>query len=131
MKDKLSILLPTYNERENLPVIVWMLVKYLDQASLNYEIIVIDDASPDGTLEVAKKLQSHYGSKKIVLKPRAGKLGLGTAYVHGLGHATGNLIVIMDADMSHHPKFIPQFLKLLKEKKLDIVTVFSCLLLII
>lgn len=122
MKDKLSILLPTYNERENLPVIVWMLVKYLDQASLEYEIIVIDDASPDGTLEVAKKLQAHYG-RKIVLKPRAGKLGLGTAYVHGLGHATGNLIVIMDADMSHHPKFIPKFLELLKEKNLDIVTV--------
>jgi dolichol-phosphate mannosyltransferase len=124
MKDKLSILLPTYNEKENLPVIIWMLIKYLDQASLDYEIIVIDDASPDGTLEVAKKLQQHYGSKKIVLKPRAGKLGLGTAYVHGLGHATGNFIVIMDADMSHHPKFIPKFLKLLYEKKLDIVTVF-------
>src|SRR5699024_2148253 len=67
-----------------------------------YEIIVIDDASPDGTLEVAKQLQRIYGEDRIVLKPRAGKLGLGTAYVHGLKFARGQFIVIMDADLSHH-----------------------------
>ena len=55
--DKYSILLPTYNERENLPLIVWLLVKYLGEADLEYEIIVIDDGSPDGTLEVANQLQ--------------------------------------------------------------------------
>ena len=51
------ICIPTYNERENLPLIVWLLVKYLGEADLDYEIIVIDDGSPDGTLEVANKLQ--------------------------------------------------------------------------
>lgn len=68
----------------------------------DYEIIVIDDGSPDGTLEVAKDLQKIYGEKKIVLKPRPSKLGLGTAYIHGMKYATGNYIVIIDADLSHH-----------------------------
>lgn len=68
----------------------------------DYEVIVIDDGSPDGTLEVAKQLQKLYGSDKIVLRPREKKLGLGTAYIHGIKHATGNFIIIMDADLSHH-----------------------------
>lgn len=100
--DKYSILLPTYNERENLPIIIWLLIKYLDEAELEYEIIVIDDGSPDGTLAVAQQLQDIYGSQRIVLKPRAKKLGLGTAYIHGMKYATGNFIIIMDADLSHH-----------------------------
>lgn len=91
----------------------------------NYEVIVIDDGSPDGTLDVAKQLQNIYGNDKIVslssnksicssyisllhehcfqvLRPREKKLGLGTAYIHGMKHASGNYIVIMDADLSHH-----------------------------
>lgn len=63
---------------------------------------MIDDGSPDGTLDVAKDLQKIYGEKKIVLKPRPSKLGLGTAYIHGMKYATGNFIVIIDADLSHH-----------------------------
>ena len=110
-KDKYSVLLPTYNERDNLPIIVWLLVKYFNEADIDYEIIVIDDGSPDGTLDVAKQLEKIYGSDRIVLRPRAKKLGLGTAYIHGMKHATGNFIVIMDADLSHHPKFIPEFIK--------------------
>lgn len=126
--NKYSILLPTYNERENLPIIIWLLVKYMSErfvlndhlprnskrncmftscfnffcSNFNYEIIVIDDGSPDGTLEVAKQLQSIYGEDKILLRPRASKLGLGTAYMHGIKHANGNYIIIMDADLSHH-----------------------------
>lgn len=68
----------------------------------DYEIIVIDDGSPDGTLEAAQNLQKIYGEDKIILRPRAKKLGLGTAYIHGMKHATGNFIIIMDADLSHH-----------------------------
>merc|ERR1712154_31334 len=119
-KNKYSILLPTYNERENLPIIIWLLVKYLD--GLDFEVIVIDDRSPDGTLEVAKELQKIYGEERIVLRPRAKKLGLGTAYIHGMAHASGNFIVIMDADLSHHPKFIPDMISKQKEGDFDLVS---------
>ncbi|XP_072412636.1 dolichol-phosphate mannosyltransferase subunit 1 isoform X1 [Chiloscyllium punctatum] len=141
--DKYSVLLPTYNERDNLPLIVWLLVRYFDERCLcaltdpgsaecyhvtaeesgfDYEIIVIDDGSPDGTLEVAKQLEMIYGSDKILLRPRAKKLGLGTAYIHGIQHATGNFVFIMDADLSHHPKFIPDFIKKQKEGNYDVVS---------
>ncbi|KAJ9582637.1 hypothetical protein L9F63_023015 [Diploptera punctata] len=120
--DKYSILLPTYNEHDNLPIIIWLIVNYMDKSGYDYEVIVIDDGSPDGTLEVAEQLQKIYGEDKIVLRPRAKKLGLGTAYVHGIKHATGNFIMIMDADLSHHPKFIPEFIKKQKSGNYDVVS---------
>uniref|UniRef100_W6NDP0 Dolichol-phosphate mannosyltransferase subunit 1 n=1 Tax=Haemonchus contortus TaxID=6289 RepID=W6NDP0_HAECO len=120
MTPEYTILLPTYNERENLPICVWLLEKYLKD--VNYEVIVIDDASPDGTQNVAERLRLEYGENKIVLKPREGKLGLGTAYIHGLKYARGNFIILMDADLSHHPKFIPEMIELQKSMNLDIVT---------
>ena len=120
--DKYSILLPTYNEVENLPIIIWLIIKYMDESELNYEIIVIDDGSPDGTLDMAKQLQKMYGEDKIVLRPREAKLGLGTAYMHGMKHATGNFVVIMDADLSHHPKFIPKMVEQQRYLDLDIVS---------
>jgi dolichol-phosphate mannosyltransferase len=83
-------------------------------------VIVIDDNSPDGTLETAKRLQQELGNEKIVLKPRAGKLGLGTAYIHGLKFARGEFIILMDADLSHHPKFIPQMIKIQKDTNVSI-----------
>ncbi|KAI2595286.1 dolichyl-phosphate mannosyltransferase subunit 1, catalytic, partial [Homo sapiens] len=109
-QNKYSVLLPTYNERENLPLIVWLLVKSFSESGINYEIIIIDDGSPDGTRDVAEQLEKIYGSDRILLRPREKKLGLGTAYIHGMKHATGNYIIIMDADLSHHPKFIPEFI---------------------
>lgn len=120
--DKFSVLLPTYNERENLPYMVYFLDKAFTESGANYEIIIIDDASPDGTQQVAKALQNCYGADKIILAPRSGKLGLGTAYAHGAKKATGNLIFILDADMSHHPKFIPQFIEKQRHTGCDVVT---------
>lgn len=121
-KDKYSVILPTYNEKENLPIIVWLIVKSFTEGGFDFEIIIIDDGSPDGTLEVAKQLQKIYGDKTIVLRPREKKLGIGTAYVYGIKESTGNFIVIMDADLSHHPKFIPQFIAKQKEKDYDVVS---------
>lgn len=121
-EDKYTVLLPTYNERENLPLIIWLLVKHFEISGYCYEVIVIDDNSPDGTLDVAKQLQKIYGEDKIVLRPRRAKLGLGTAYIHGVKHATGNFIILMDADLSHHPKFIPKLIKKQKEGNCDVVS---------
>merc|ERR1712000_105893 len=121
-KNKYSVILPTYNERQNLPILIQMLHDVFTKEKLDWEAIIVDDASPDGTLERAKQLQKAFGSSHIVLKPRAGKLGLGTAYVHGLQFATGNFVIIMDADFSHHPKFIPQMVARQKAGNFDIVT---------
>ncbi|KAF7258459.1 hypothetical protein EG68_04351 [Paragonimus skrjabini miyazakii] len=117
-----SIILPTYNEKENIPIVVWLINKYMTEGGHKYEIIIVDDNSPDGTLEAAKQLQTIFGSDKIIIKPRKAKLGLGTAYLHGLQYAKGEFVVIMDADLSHHPKFIPKFISLQKKGNYDIVT---------
>lgn len=119
---KISIILPTYNERENLPIIVWLIFKHLEHCDIAFEIIIIEDGSPDGTLQVAQQIQTIYGRDKIIILNRGKKLGLGTAYKAGLELAAGDYIVLMDADLSHHPKFIPEFIKKVKDEKCDIVT---------
>eukprot|EP00486_Rosalina_sp_Unknown_P002065 CAMPEP_0201566758 /NCGR_PEP_ID=MMETSP0190_2-20130828/6808_1 /ASSEMBLY_ACC=CAM_ASM_000263 /TAXON_ID=37353 /ORGANISM="Rosalina sp." /LENGTH=242 /DNA_ID=CAMNT_0047985923 /DNA_START=18 /DNA_END=743 /DNA_ORIENTATION=+ len=121
-QNKYSILMPTYNEKQNLPLITQMIVTALEPHNLDYEIVVIDDNSPDGTFEVAKQLQSIFGKEKMVLLKRPGKLGLGTAYIDGLKKASGNFVIIMDADFSHHPKYIPKFIEKQQSGDYDIVT---------
>lgn len=122
MSDKYSIILPTYNERKNLPILVYLLDKTFKQENLDWEVIIVDDNSPDGTQEIAKKLIDIFGPEHIQLRARAGKLGLGTAYVHGLQFVTGNFVIIMDADFSHHPEAIPQLIAKQKAGNYDIVT---------
>jgi len=124
-KPKYSIILPTYNESENLPYMLWLINKHLNKAGIEWEVIVVDDASPDGTQKVCTDLMEIFNTNDkdhIVLKPRPGKLGLGTAYLHGIKFARGSFIILMDADMSHHPKFIAQMIKKQKEKDYDVVT---------
>ncbi|KAG9135792.1 hypothetical protein Leryth_002509 [Lithospermum erythrorhizon] len=119
-ENKYSIIIPTYNERLNIALIIYLVFKHLKD--FNFEIIVVDDGSPDGTQDIVKQLQQVYGEDHILLRPRAKKLGLGTAYVHGLKHASGNFVVIMDADLSHHPKYLPSFIKKQIETGASIVT---------
>ena len=120
-QDTYSVILPTFNERQNLPIITWLLNRTFTEEKLNWELIIVDDGSPDGTQDVANQLVKVY-APHVILKTRTGKLGLGTAYVHGLQFAKGNYIIIMDADFSHHPKFIPQMIAKQKEADYDIVT---------
>ncbi|KAF5943184.1 hypothetical protein HYC85_020826 [Camellia sinensis] len=94
----------------------------LPERDVDFEVIIVDDGSPDGTQDVVKKLQEVYGEDRILLRARPKKLGLGTAYVHGLKHASGNFVVIMDADLSHHPKYLPSFIKKQMETGASIVT---------
>jgi len=121
-KDVFSVLLPTYQERQNLPLITMMLVKMFEENDLDYEIVVIDDNSSDGTADAARELQRVFGKNRLILHERPGKLGLGSAYRDGLKVARGNFVILMDADLSHHPKFIPEFIKKQREDKTDIVS---------
>lgn len=120
--DKYSVILPTYNEKRNLPILVYLLAKTFKEHNLNWEVVIVDDNSPDGTQVIAKKLIDIFGADHVQLRARAGKLGLGTAYVHGLQFVTGNFVLIMDADFSHHPEAIPQFITKQKSEDFDIVT---------
>lgn len=122
-----SIILPTYNERDNLPLITQFIHDTFTESKLNYEIVVVDDSSPDNTLEVAKSLQKIFGTDHFQIVSRPGKLGLGSAYSAGLKKSKGQRIILMDADLSHHPKFIPQMINVMdnsntKNKKVDIVS---------
>ncbi|KNG75020.1 dolichyl-phosphate b-D-mannosyltransferase [Plasmodium falciparum IGH-CR14] len=119
---KYSIILPTYNEKENLPYLIYMIIDELNKHEIKFEIIVIDDNSQDGTADVYKKLQNIFKDEELLLIQRKGKLGLGSAYMEGLKNVTGDFVIIMDADLSHHPKYIYNFIKKQREKNCDIVT---------
>uniref|UniRef100_A0A7S1VDH4 Dolichol-phosphate mannosyltransferase subunit 1 n=1 Tax=Sexangularia sp. CB-2014 TaxID=1486929 RepID=A0A7S1VDH4_9EUKA len=122
MSDFFSVLLPTYNEKENIPYIVTMIVRAFEQLGESFEIIVVDDGSPDGTADVVRRLAKLYGTDRIILRERSGKLGLGSAYLYGAEVARGSHIFIMDADMSHHPKFIPDFIRVARTDNCDVVS---------
>lgn len=98
------VLLPTYNERENLPEIVTLLL-----AQPNVHVLVIDDGSPDGTGQVADDLAAASGGRLTVLH-RTGKRGLGRSYLDGMKVALttdADVVFQMDADLSHDPKYVP------------------------
>ena len=104
-----TVVVPTYNEAENLPALVGELLA-LDLPGL--EILIVDDNSPDGTGRVADELSGRYPDRIRVLH-RVGKLGLGTAYVRGFQLALergADLVIQMDADFSHSPQYIPQLI---------------------
>ncbi len=99
------VIVPTYNERENIGILVPMLL----DLPVNPGVIVVDDNSPDGTGALADELAEANPGRVFVIH-RAGKLGLGTAYVAGFKEALGRgaaYIMTMDADFSHHPRYIP------------------------
>jgi dolichol-phosphate mannosyltransferase len=106
---KITIVLPTYNEAENLP----KLVSALFMLSLDLGVLVVDDNSPDGTGKIAEELSSAYPGRVHVLH-RTGKLGLRSAYIEGFHKAFelgAEAVVQMDADFSHDPVVIKEMVR--------------------
>jgi len=116
---KICIVLPTYNEAANLPKLVKKLENIITKDEL--KIVVVDDNSPDGTSEIAEKLNTQYGN--IVVYHRPEKLGIGSAMLDGMKIALSfpdtQFIVTMDADFSHDPEDIPRLLR--AAEKVDFV----------
>ena len=98
---KKIVIIPTYNEKENIAKIILAVLVLGNQ----YHVLVVDDGSPDGTANIVKELMQVHPDK-IFIQERKGKLGLGTAYIHGFKWALANhydYIFEMDADFSHNP----------------------------
>ena len=102
-----SVVVPTYNERENLKEIVERLA-----AAADVEVVVVDDASPDGTGDLAEELSSIYNIKVV---RRAGKLGLSSAILDGFNAASSDIVGVIDADLQHPPELIPKLIEPLKK----------------
>lgn len=109
---KVSIILPTFNERENIRVLIPSIGEVMRKAGLEYEIVVVDDNSPDGTAEEAVKLSNIY-PVRVVRRP--GKMGLSSSVYEGVKHSTGDVIVVMDADLQHPPEYIPVLVKRIQD----------------
>ena len=105
-----SIVLPTYDERENIGPLLSGIHAEL-QCMWSYEVIVVDDGSPDGTADVVRSAAAEYPSIRLVERPR--KLGLGSAVAAGFSIAKGDYWVMMDADLSHRPQDLPILLEAL------------------
>jgi len=116
-----TVVLPTYNEASNLPVLV---AELFGLPLPGLRIIVADDNSPDGTGEVADELADKYGADRLTVVHRPGKQGLGRAYVDGMTRAIAagaEFVVQMDSDLSHSPLYLPQMLGTLLSTEADVV----------
>lgn len=114
---KVGVAIPTYNEKENLQPLVKKLINVFKKTGVNYHIVVVDDNSKDGTGQLADSLSKKYRSISVMHRP--GKLGLGSAYKDGfqflLSDQEIDVVMEMDADLSHEPEYIPSMLEKILE----------------
>lgn len=112
------VIIPTYNEIENIEDIIHAVMALAE----SFHILIVDDGSPDGTADKVKELQGVFVGR-LFIEERAGKQGLGTAYIHGFKWALDKgyeYIFEMDADFSHNPKDLSRLYKACKEDKNDV-----------
>jgi dolichol-phosphate mannosyltransferase len=110
---KVLVIIPTYNESENILNLIPEVLKYSDE-DYHWNVLVVDDNSPDGTAMMVENLNN----PDVHLIKREKKMGLGTAYVRGFRFAiekSFDFVFEMDADFSHDPKYLPEFVKLIEE----------------
>jgi len=106
---KLSIILPAFNEEDNLVRVESELIPILENIVFDYQIVIVDDGSKDDTLCIAENLASR--NKKIIVAKHERNRGLGAAIQTGIGKATGDLLITLDSDFTFHPNQIPALLK--------------------
>jgi dolichol-phosphate mannosyltransferase len=114
---ELTLVIPTLNERDNIGPLVDLLDEVLDTVS--WEVIFVDDDSPDGTAERIRELSRR--DRRVRCLQRIGRRGLTTACIEGALAASAPYIAVMDADMQHDEKLLPQMLAMLKSEPLDLV----------
>ena len=115
--EKILVIVPTYNERHNIELLIGRVL----EVDSRIDILVVDDNSPDGTSQIVEAIASE--NKRVNLIKRGSKMGLGSAYITGFKYALkqgADIIIQMDADLSHDPKYIPQFLQAIRSADLVI-----------
>ena len=105
----ISIVIPTYNESENLPILIDGIVKVLEESGIEGQIIVVDDDSPDKTWKTAQELKNSYENIKVLR--RQDKRGLSSAVLDGFAMSESPILGVMDADLSHPPEKIPELVE--------------------
>ncbi|MEO8520486.1 MAG: polyprenol monophosphomannose synthase [Acidobacteriota bacterium] len=114
----LSIVVPTYNERDRLADLVEAIFAAYAAERLDGELVIVDDNSPDGTGALADDLATRH---RIIVLHRAGKLGLGTAVIEGFAAASASVVGVIDADMSHPPALLPRMFAAMRAADADAV----------
>ena len=105
-KNSVSIILPTYNERKNIQILIPKVVSIMDSTKKKYEIIVVDDSSPDGTRQKVLELKKKYDNLKLLVRKK--KCGIGAALRHGYNIASNDIIISSDTFSSRSP---PRYMK--------------------
>ena len=104
-----TIVLPTYNERDNIVPLIEAIQRELDGAGITHQVIVVDDDSPDGTAEMVRE---RFGDDiRVRLLVRTEEHGLATAIAHGILRAEGDVVAVMDTDFNHDPALLPQMVE--------------------
>lgn len=113
----LTVVVPTFNEALNVPLVVERLGQVL--AGIRWEVVFVDDDSPDGTADVARKIAG--GDPRVRVIRRIGRRGLSTACVEGVLSSSAPYFAVMDGDLQHDDSILPEMFRRLREEKLDIV----------
>jgi dolichol-phosphate mannosyltransferase len=114
----LSIVSPTYNERDRLGALADAVFEAFASEQIDGELVIVDDNSPDGTGALADELAKRH---RIVVIHRAGKLGLGTAVIEGFAAASAPIVGVIDGDLSHPPQMLPRMLAVMRNHSADFV----------
>lgn len=117
-RPRLSLVAPTYNEHGRLAELVESVFEVFRAHSIDGELVIVDDNSPDGTGALADELATRY---RMTVVHRSGKLGLGTAVIAGFEAATADICGVIDADLSHPPGLVPRMLGVIERGEADFV----------
>ncbi len=113
MGNLVSIVIPTYKEAKNVPILVRRIDAAMHKAKMAYECIVVDDNSPDGTYEIAKGLAKKYNVRAFL---RTKERGLSSAMLYGYKKSKGSIVGWIDADLQHKPELIPELVKAITDE---------------
>lgn len=117
-----SIILPTYNEKDNLPRLINEIDKSLKGKDYKYELVIVDDYSPDGTWRLAQEFQKRRGDIKLII--RKNERGLASAIRRGIEESIYDDVIIMDTDLSHDADILPNMLKVSQDYDIIVASRF-------